>query len=304
MTMVDTIPLVSVILPTYNCANFLTDSITSVLSQTYSSYEIIVVDDGSTDNTKEVLNPFMQRIKYICHHQNKGAPGARNTGIQSAQGKYIAFLDADDIWLPEKLHISIEYFNKYPDIGMVYSGYVNIDENGYLLNRNPRKQLPSGNIFIQLFSEQNFIITPSVVVSKEVFKTTGLFDEQFFHCDDWDMWLRIAFHFKVIGINKPIVKCRHRPHSLRRNCTDDLRFQKMVIDKTYNTFKDKETGLNQKLYEKRLALQYAKVGRYYLRTKNIDLAYKHFRLSLKYNPFNLRTIRYYFYTRIHSTIKS
>lgn len=286
--------LVSVIIPTYNCAHFLPDSLGSVLSQTYDFYEIIVVDDGSTDNSKEVLNPFMQKIKYIKLEQNRGLPAARNVGIQSAQGKYIAFLDADDLWLPEKLQADMEHFDKHPDIGMVYSKQINIDEKGYALDGCPKRRLPYGNIFIQLFSEQNFIIASSVVVRKDVFVTTGLFDEQLFNCQDWDMWLRIAFYFKVAGINKPLVKYRHNPLSLSKNRNNVLKYQKLVIDKTYNTFNDKEFGISEKLYKKRLASHYAKTGRYYLRIGNKRLANENFCLSLKYDPLNLRTLRYYF----------
>jgi glycosyltransferase involved in cell wall biosynthesis len=291
--MAEKLPVVSVILPTYNCANFLPHSIQSILSQTYDSYEIIVVDDGSTDNTKEVLNPFMQRISYIKLEQNKGLPAARNIGIKSALGKYIAFIDADDIWLPEKLQTDIKYFETHSEISMVYSKHINIEENGRHLDGDTRKRLPSGNIFIQLFSEQNFIITSSVVVKKDVFETTGLFDEQLFNCQDWDMWLRITFYFKVAGINKTLVKYRHNPHSLSKNRNNVLKYQKAVIDKTYNSFKGKENGISGKLYKKRLSLHYAKVGRYYLRIGDKNLAKENFRLSLKYNPLNLRTIRYY-----------
>jgi glycosyltransferase involved in cell wall biosynthesis len=287
-------PIVSVILPTYNCALFLPESIGSILLQTYKSYEIIVVDDGSTDNTKEVLSPFMQRIKYIKLEQNRGLPTARNIGIQSAQGKYIAFLDADDLWLPEKLEADMEYFDKHPDISMVYSRHININERGYTLGSDRKKRLPSGNIFIRLFSEQNFIITSSVVVRREVFETAGLFDEQLFNCQDWDMWLRIAFYFKVAGINKPLVKYRHNPRSLSKNRNNVLKYQKLVIDKTYNAFKDKINGFDEKRYKKRLASHYAKTGRYYLRIGNKSLANENFRLSLKYDPLNFRTIRYYF----------
>ena len=169
------LPLVSIVLPTYNCAAFLPHSIGSILAQIYNSYEIIVVDDGSTDNTKEVLYPFMQRIKYILLEQNKGLPTARNIGILSAHGKYIAFIDADDLWLPEKLQTDIEYFETHPEVSMVYSKHLNIDQNGRMLDEASQKRLPSGNIFTQLFSEQNFIITSSVVVRKEIFETTGLF---------------------------------------------------------------------------------------------------------------------------------
>lgn len=286
--------LVSVILPTYNCAHFLPGSLESVLSQTYDFYEIIVIDDGSTDNTKEVLNQLMQKIRYIHLEQNRGLPAARNIGIQSAQGKYIAFLDADDLWLPEKLQTDMEYFDKHPDVSMVYSRHTNIDENGVVLDGEIKRRLPSGNIFIQLFSEQNFIISSSVVVRKDVFETTGLFDEQLFNCQDWDMWLRIAFYFKVAGINKPLVKYRHNPRSLSKNRDNVLKYQKQVIDKTYTAFKDKMCGMSEKLYKKRLASHYAKAGRYYLRLGNKTLANENFRLSLKYDPLNFRTLRYYF----------
>ena len=292
----DNLPLVSVILPTYNRAEFLPDSIGSILSQTYDSYEIIVVDDGSMDNTKEVLYPFYQRIKYLRLENNRGASVARNIGIQSAQGKYIAFIDADDIWLPEKLQTDIEYFNKHPDVSMVYSKHVNIDKNGRVLDEASKRRLPSGNVFAQLFSEQNFIITSSVVVRKEIFETTGLFDVQLFNCQDWDMWLQIAFYFKVVGINTPLVKYRHNLHSLSKNRNNVLKYQKMVIDKIYNKFKAAENSITEKVYKKRLASHYAKVGRYYLRIGNKIQASENFRLSLKYNPLNIRTIRYYLHT--------
>ncbi len=298
--MADNLPLVSVILPTYNCAHFLLHSIQSILSQTYHSYEIIVVDDGSTDNTKEVLTPFMQRIKYIYYHQSKGAHVARNLGIRSSQGKYIAFIDADDLWLPEKLQTDVEYLEMHSDISMVYSRHINIDNNGNKLDEGSRTRLPSGNIFIQLFSEQNFITTSSVVVRKEVFGTTGIFDEQLLNCQDWDMWLRIAYHFKVAGINKPLVKYRHNPHSLSKNRDNVLKYQKVIIDKTYNSFKDEGNGISDKLYKRRLASHHAKVGRHYLRTGNKALALENFYLSLKYNLLNFRTIRYYLYTMFFS----
>jgi len=299
--MTDNSPLVSVVLPTYNYARFLPESVGSVLSQTYAHYEVIVVDDGSTDNTKDVLNPCMQKIRYIKLEQNKGLPIARNTGIRSARGEYIAFIDADDIWLPEKLQTDIEYFDKQQNAGMVYSKQVNIDEHGGVIDADVKKRLPSGNIFIQLFSEQNFVISSSVVVRKNVFETTGLFDEQLVNCQDWDMWLRIAFYFNVTGINKTLVKYRHNPHSLSKNRNNVLKYQKIIIDKMYNNFKDKENGIHEKLYKKRLASHYAKVGRYYLRTGDKNRAHENFGLSLKNAPFNLRTIRYYLGTLFHKS---
>lgn len=297
----DNLPLVSIILPAYNCAAFLPHSIGSILAQTYNSYEIIVIDDGSTDNTKEVLEPFSQRIKYIQFEQNRGLPIARNAGIRSAQGKYIAFIDADDLWLPEKLQTDVGYFQQHPEVSMVFSKHINIDDRGCELNGSTKKQLPSGNIFIQLFYEQNFIISSSVVVRKEVFETTGLFDEQLVNCQDWDMWLRIAFHFKVAGINTPLVKYRHNPHSLSKNRNNVLKYQKIVIDKIYNKFKNSENSITEKLYKKRLASHYAKIGRHYLRIGDKKRANENFGLSLKNDPLNFRSIRYYLCMFFHKS---
>ena len=286
-------PLVSVILPTYNCARFLPEAIESILLQTYNSYEIIVIDDGSTDNTKEILHPFMQRIRYIGLEENKGLPTTRNIGIQSARGEYIAFIDADDLWLPEKLETVVTYFDDHPEVSMVYSRHLNIDEHGHISGESAKKSLPSGNVFIRLFSEQNFILTSTAVVQKKVFETTGMFDESFYNCQDWDMWLRISFYFKVAGINKLLVKYRHNPHSLSKNRDNVLRYQKLVIDKTYQAFKDSKNGISEKLYKKRLALHYAKVGRYHLKNGNKVQARESFRSAIKYDPWNIRTIRYY-----------
>ncbi len=294
--MPDNQPLVSIVVPTYNCAAFLPSSIGSILAQTYDSYEIIVINDGSTDNTSEVLQPFMQKIRYIQLEQNRGGAAARNIGIRSARGKYIAFFDADDLWLPEKLQTDIGYFNRYPDVSMVCSRHINMDEHGKVFDEAPGKQLPSGNVFSQLFSEQNFVITSSVTVRKEVFEAVGVFDEELVNCQDWDLWLRIAFHFKVAGINKPLVKYRHNPHSLSKNRNSVLKYQKVVIEKAYHAFKGGEHGISEALYKKRLASHYAKVGRYYLRTGDTRRARENFALSLKYSLLNVRSLRYYLCT--------
>ncbi len=288
-------PLVSVIMPTYNCAVYLQESIESVLARTYDAYEVVVIDDGSTDNTKLVLKPYMEKIKYIDLGRNEGLPTARNLGIQSAKGEYVAFLDADDIWMPEKLEMSIDQFMKNPDAGMVYSKHINIDSKSQFLEGKIRRRLPSGNIFTQLFFEQNFIICSSVVVRKEVFNKTALFDSGLVNCQDWDMWLRIAFYYKAIGIDVPLVKYRHSAKSLSKNRNNVLKYQKVIIDKIYTMFKDSENGINEKMYKKRLAAHYAKIGRHYTRMGDKVVARENFRLSLKMDPINIRTLRYYLF---------
>ncbi len=295
-SMADISPLVSVVLPTYNCAEFLPDSIGSVLSQTYRTYEVIVVDDGSTDVTKEALRPFLDKIRYVDLGQNKGLPAARNTGIQLSRGEYIAFLDADDHWLPEKLKKNVECFQAHPEVGMVYSRHINVDESGRPLGESAKRRLHSGNVFTRLFSDQNFILTSSVMVRKNVFETAGLFDERLVNCQDWDMFLRIAFSYKVAGIYEPLVQYRHNSRSLSKNRNNVLKYQKMVIDKIYTEFRNRENGICEKFYKKRLASHYEKTGRYYLRMGDRLRARESFWQALKNNPFRLRAIRYFLYT--------
>ncbi|MCF6150425.1 MAG: glycosyltransferase [Candidatus Kuenenia sp.] len=293
--MTDKTPLVSIIMPTYNCAGYLPEAINSVLAQTYDAHELIVIDDGSTDNTKSVLAPYMEKIQYIDLGRNEGLPIARNTGIHAARGEYFAFLDADDIWMPEKLEVTMEQFLKNPDVGMVYSKHINIDSKSQFREGKIRGKLPSGNIFLQLFFEQNFVICSSVVVRKDVFHATGLFDFDLVNCQDWDMWLRITFYYKVIGINTPLVKYRHSSKSLSKNRNNVLKYQQVVIDKIYTMFKDKENGISEKIYKKRLAAHYAKIGRHYMRIGDKTTAKENFRLSLKMDPINIRTLRYYLF---------
>ena len=192
----------------------------------------------------------MEKIRYIDLGRNEGLPTVRNLAIQSAKGEYVAFLDADDIWMPEKLHMSIEQFLKNPDAGMVYSKHINIDSKSQFLEGKIRRTLPSGNIFLQLFFEQNFIICSSVVVRKDVFNKTALFDFKLVNCQDWDMWLRIAFYYKAIGIDVPLVKYRHSAKSLSKNRDNVLKYQKVIIDKIYNMFKDCENGISEKIYKR------------------------------------------------------
>ncbi|WP_347273679.1 glycosyltransferase [Candidatus Kuenenia sp.] len=288
-------PLVSIVMPTYNCAAYLPESIESILAQTYDTYEVVVIDDGSADNTKLVLEPYMEKIRYIDLGRNEGLPTARNLGIQSAKGEYVAFLDADDIWMPEKLEMSIDQFMKNPDAGMVYSKHINIDSKSQFMEGKIMRRLPSGNIFTQLFFEQNFIICSSVVVRKEVFNKTALFDSELVNCQDWDMWLRIAFYYKAIGIDVPLVKYRHSSKSLSKNRDNVLKYQKVIIDKIYTMFKDSENGISEKMYKKRLAAHYAKIGRHYMRMGDKIAARENFRLSLKMDPVNIRTLRYYLF---------
>jgi glycosyltransferase involved in cell wall biosynthesis len=202
---------VSVIIPTYNRAACLKLALASVLNQTYQSFEIIVVDDASTDGTPGVVRGLADaRITYVRHEVNRGKVGAgaaaRNSGIARARGTYIAFLDDDDEWLPEKLARQVAVLEASPrSVGAVYTGFVKIDQaTGQIVERIiPTRR---GTISRDLIAE-NCVGTPStVLVRNECFQKVGLFDESMAFGEDYDMWIRIASEFEFDYIDEPLVR--------------------------------------------------------------------------------------------------
>jgi glycosyltransferase involved in cell wall biosynthesis len=207
-------PLISVIIPTYNRANLLTIAILSVINQTYKNWELIIVDDGSTDNTKQIVEEFIKkdpRIKYF-YKENGGQGSARNLGIKNAQGEYIAFLDSDDEFLENKIKKSLKIFNEDKNIGMIYSDAIII--GNYLDNKKSSEISKPyyGNVYKKLLLN-NFITTSTVVVKKEVFLNRGFFNESSLlrNFEDYDMWLRIAKKYKIGYIPEVLVKYNFSP---------------------------------------------------------------------------------------------
>jgi GT2 family glycosyltransferase len=198
-------PLVSVILPTYNRDAIVSRAIESVLSQTYPHCELIVVDDGSTDNTAALLNTYANRINVI-HRDNGGVSAARNTGIRCSTGDYIALLDSDDYWLPEKLAEQIAFFKSQPDALICQTEEIWI-RNGKRVNPKKRHQKHSGMIFEKTLPL--CLVSPSaVMIRKTLLDEVGLFDETLPACEDYDLWLRISWKYPVYLIDTPlIVKC-------------------------------------------------------------------------------------------------
>ena len=200
-------PQVSVIIRTYNRALLLQKAIQSVLDQTFQDFEIIVVNNHSKDNTIEVVKSFKdERIKIINIRNNGIIAKSRNIGLKKSHGDYIAFLDDDDLWGPEKLEIQVEYLRKHPEYYLVYSNAWVIDENGVrdgLLLKS--KCLKEGEIFEELV-KTNFIPQPTVLMKKEVFENIGFFNEDpsLNPVDDFEYWLRVASHYKIGFVKEPL----------------------------------------------------------------------------------------------------
>ncbi|MCC0176632.1 glycosyltransferase [Waterburya agarophytonicola K14] len=205
-------PKVSVIIPSYNCDRYLPEAIVSVLHQSYQNYEIIVIDDGSTDNTSAAIEPYLAKIRYI-YQDNQGTAIARNHGIDLATGELIAFLDADDIFLPHKLKEQVAIFKQNPDLGIVNSGYRIIKENGEVVMDIERwQEIPDLTPEVWLIHKP--ILPSAMMFRREWFEQVGGFQQQFFPCEDIELTLRMAIKgCKSAWLTKVTVCYRQRDRS-------------------------------------------------------------------------------------------
>lgn len=194
---------VSVIIPTFNRAQQVKRAISSVLYQEFRDYEIIVVDDGSRDDTAVALSQFGGYIRVITHQRNLGVSAARNTGIKSSTGPFVAFLDSDDYWLPRKLGVQLQFFRETPGALACQTEEIWI-RGGRRVNPRRKHLKPSGDIFLP--SLRRCLVSPSsVMLKRELLDEVGLFDEDLPACEDYDMWLRIGCKHPIYLIKEYLV---------------------------------------------------------------------------------------------------
>jgi glycosyltransferase involved in cell wall biosynthesis len=193
--------MVSVVITTYNRSKMIREAIASVLAQTDAAGEVIVVDDGSADDTASVLESFGSAIHLILQ-PHRGVSAARNTGIRAAAGEWLAFLDSDDFWLPRKLRVQLEFFRKHREFRICQTEEIWV-RNGHKLNPKKYHKKPRGYCFPQLL-ERCLISPSSVIIHREVFAEVGFFDESLPVCEDYDLWLRIGYRYPVGLIEEPL----------------------------------------------------------------------------------------------------
>ena len=214
--------LISIITPTYNRAHLLAQTIASVCAQTYPAWELIIIDDGSTDNTAEVVKKYTDkdsRIKYF-YQENRGVPAARNLGIRNAEGKYLTFLDADDIYFPDSLNNLREFFRSVsPRTKLVYGDFTVFFDNNditrkvYAVTPQPRPDL----YFQFLISGGNPIVPSASMVEKDVIMELGMFDESFRTVGDTELWSRLILQYDIAKIDTQIVRYRKHKEQLTMN---------------------------------------------------------------------------------------
>ena len=234
------IPVVSVIIPTYNCSPLLGGAIRSVLDQTVSDYEILVIDDGSTDETAAVVERYGERVRYL-RQENRGVAAARNLGIRSAKGEFVAFLDADDLWKPDKLERQLPLLLQQKDLDVVFSRHENLGGAAAVYNKYDCPELTAlltttalgasgyrieDRHLFQKILRYYLLLTSTVLIRKSCIDRMGGFDETLGIAEDTHLWLRLAKRGKIAFVDLPLVQKRLRSESLTG---DEPSFVRQII---------------------------------------------------------------------------
>ena len=202
---------VSIVIPAYNPGDYLDEALQSVLAQSFKDWECVVVDDGSSEDLSRVdtLDPRIRRIR----QDNRGLPIARNVGIMATEDEYLAFLDADDVWLPHKLERQIEIMEQQPDVALCHTAFDIIDQNSEVTERGWARDLKS---YAQLLSDSHICVS-TVVVRRKCLSVSGLFDPLLGACEDYDMWLKLSRHYELAFVPQTSALYRVHGHNMSGN---------------------------------------------------------------------------------------
>jgi glycosyltransferase involved in cell wall biosynthesis len=278
-------PRVSVIIPAYNAAKYLPSSIESVMAQTYPDWEIVVVDDGSSDNTKTVLSSYQELLqhKIQCIHQpNRGLPAARNAAIRAAKGEIVALLDADDIWWPARLSRSVEALDRDPETGLVHARVARIDDHGNVIDEPyANSKYLSGRIAPYIYTRRAHIMCPTVTLRKSLIDLDDAFDESLRAAEDRDLWFRIAQRSKVAYVDEILACYLLSPGSMSKDSARMLIADVTFVEKYYR--RGDCSGLQRR---QALATIYREHGDLLFKRAGAKASLKSYFKSVSYDPFS------------------
>jgi len=277
-------PEVSVIIPTFNRAHTLSRAVESVLEQDFREFEVIIIDDASGDDTQKVVHSFNDpRIKYIRLDKNLGAAAARNVGISSSRGKYIAFQDSDNIWMAGKLRKQIEIFTQLPGrVGVLYSGILRISRNKREYVPDFGEKLKSGDIRVALL-RKNFIDLSAAVVRRKCFHILGMFDEDLPCYQDWELWIRLSQDFEFYYLDEVHVAAYYSEDSISINPYKQIDALRRILKKHESDF-----SVHKNIYSKHLIY----LGHLLSSYQDIKAGRKNMLKALKVSPFYIKILMF------------
>jgi glycosyltransferase involved in cell wall biosynthesis len=277
---------VSVIIPSYNAAEYLPHAIDSVIAQTYPNWEIVVVDDGSADNTRQIVEAYKLWLQDRLHYMrqsNQGVATARNAGMRSARGEFIALLDADDVWLPHRLERGVELLDADPEAGLVHARVARVDAGGSVIGQlKVEPKYLSGRIAHNIYTRRAHIICPTVMFRKRCLEAAGWFDETMRATEDRDLWFRIALHYKIAYIDEILAYYRLSPSSM----STDL--DRLLTGQLYFVAKHHQSGACTRMDQcQALGNIYRELGDTLFRVGTLSEAIASYLRAVGYNPLSI-----------------
>lgn len=240
-------PKISVIIPTYNSMTYLPKTVGSVLNQTFTDFELLIIDDGSSDDTATWAAQVQDSRVKLISQSNQGAAGARNTGIKQAKGQYIAFLDADDLWSPTKLEQQVQCLDKNLNLGLVHTWIAFIQSNdtptGRIMTTHGK-----GNVWEKMVVYNLVRCGSTAMVRRCCFEEVGYFDQTLKYAEDWDMWIRISARYPFETINEPLVLYREHENNKSKNYEGQLDSFCKILNKAFQSASSEKDYLKGKAY--------------------------------------------------------
>lgn len=273
-------PLISIVTPTYNRSKFLPEAIDSVLGQTYDNFELLIIDDGSTDDTRVLIEAYQKdpRIRYF-YQSNQGQSVARNKGIAESSGEFICFLDSDNAWLPYKLERSLLEFERFPGAHIVYGDGIIIDELSNELGKSTMQRY-SGRITHRLLKD-NFISMNTTMTRRQCFDEMGGFNESDRVAEDYELWLRFSTKFEFRYIPESLGFYREMEHQISSDKEQRLDGNERLLLKFLEQYPDSVTG---KQRQRGLSYFYIRKARYEMSVKAFRAALSDIAKGIKYDP--------------------
>jgi glycosyltransferase involved in cell wall biosynthesis len=226
-------PKVSVVITAYNSMAYLPETLESVLKQTFADFEVLIIDDGSSDHIGQWASELVEPRVRLISQENQGVGVARSTGITHAQGEYVAFLDGDDVWEPTKLEKQVRCLDENPKLGLVHTWLAGIDRHSKPTGRIMGSHI-EGEVWQQII-EKNMVACSSAMVRRSCFETVGVFDKNLRFAEDWDMWIRLAARYPFAVIKEPLVGYREHPNSKSKKYASKLQDFRNIIEKAFDS---------------------------------------------------------------------